>query len=790
MVAKLSAPLDPTTIGNNSITPTPAVAGTVTLSADQQTLTFTPTGNFAASTPYTVLVSGFTDVSGNAVTSATSTFTTGTIAITTAPSVTSIVPVASANNVPVNTTITISINSQINPASVVTNTNSIDSLAVFASLPGNNSPYIGGTAVVTNDNTTNTCQIVFTPSNPLPPGTAITVYVVYNAYMTDFEGNRISSFSSSFTTASGTNTTPPTVTSVSPANGATGVGPYTTVALTLSKPLNPNTIGASTFALFNGATPIGTSVSHSGDNSTALLSFGNLPGNALITVEATSGATDYEGNALVPFTSSFTTAPTPTNTAPSIISQRPANGATGVPSNTTIYLVTNKTMNAATLPGAVHVSLNRIVVPGTVTLNPAGTSILFAPSAPFPAGGSVQIVVDRSATDSDGNALNGYNGSFTVLGNQTGVAPTFVAMNPPYTSDNQPLNSVVDVEFSKPIAASSVNTTNIYLSENNLTVVPASVSLLFPNVIRIIPTTRPFAAGQNYYRLDMPPNGLMDTDGNFFAGSVGTYYFYTEPTSIVDNTAPTITGLAPTNGATNIGDNAVIQVAFSKPIDPLTINGTTIHVTGGGSTVVPSTITFDTTEQIVTITPLAPLPDNTTMTIAISGVTDTSGNAVTPQSTTFTTGPGTNTTQPVVVASSVDDNDNSNVPPNSMFTVMFSAPMNTLGLQVPTNCYLYDNNAGTYYSANRSFSSDGTIAYINPTSSLPAGAYVQLGARNATDLTGNTLQGFAVNFTVSTTPDSVAPSVTQTNPGGTVNPPTNSVIQALFNKPVQATSLS
>jgi hypothetical protein len=32
--------------------------------------------------------------------------------------------------------------------------------------------------------------------------------------------------------------------------------------------------------------------------------------------------------------------------------------------------------------------------------------------------------------------------------------------------------------------------------------------------------------------------------------------------------------------------------------------------------------------------------------------------------------------------------------------------------------------------------------------------------------------------------------VTQTNPGGTVNPPTNSVIQALFNKPVQATSLS
>jgi hypothetical protein len=179
------------------------------------------------------------------------------------------------------------------------------------------------------------------------------------------------------------------------------------------------------------------------------------------------------------------------------------------------------------------------------------------------------------------------------------------------------------------------------------------------------------------------------------------------------------------------------------------------------------------------------------MTIAISGVTDTSGNAVAAQSTTFTTGPGSDTTAPFVASSSVDSLDISNVPQNSVFTLKFSKPMNTLGLRVPTNFYLYDATLGTYITAvTRSFSSDRTIASINPTSPLPATHTVYMAAFYATDLTGNTLTGFNLPFVVSSTSDTNPPTVTATNPGGTVNPPTNSAIQALFNKPVQATSLS
>jgi hypothetical protein len=145
-------------------------------------------------------------------------------------------------------------------------------------------------------------------------------------------------------------------------------------------------------------------------------------------------------------------------------------------------------------------------VAGTVSLNAAGTSIVFTPSSPFSAGGWVQIVVDSSATDTDGNPLSAYSGSFTVLPDQTTVAPTFVAMNPVNGSDNQPLNSVVDVEFSKNMDQTTVNTTNVYLAENNVTVVPATVTLLFPNVIPHR-SQRAFSLRPQLHRLDMPAMG-------------------------------------------------------------------------------------------------------------------------------------------------------------------------------------------------------------------------------------------------------------------------------------------
>ena len=72
--------------------------------------------------------------------------------------------------------------------------------------------------------------------------------------------------------------------------------------------------------------------------------------------------------------------------------------------------------------------------------------------------------------------------------------------------------------------------------------------------------------------------------------------------------APTIVAISPADQAGSVPVNANIHVLFSGPIDPLTVNGTSIQVSGGGQTAVPGSISFSNGNQTVLITPQAPLP--------------------------------------------------------------------------------------------------------------------------------------------------------------------------------------
>src|SRR5208282_1733714 len=101
--------------------------------SDQLTLTFVPTANLPVSTVFTISITGLRDTDGNALSFTPTTFTTSSSSTpdTTGPSVTSFVPAGGATNVALSSTITVNINSPIDPATVRTNTGSIDSFAVF-----------------------------------------------------------------------------------------------------------------------------------------------------------------------------------------------------------------------------------------------------------------------------------------------------------------------------------------------------------------------------------------------------------------------------------------------------------------------------------------------------------------------------------------------------------------------------------------------------------------------------------------------------------------------------------
>jgi hypothetical protein len=107
-------------------------------------------------------------------------------------------------------------------------------------------------------------------------------------------------------------TTPPTVSSTSPAANATGVAVNTTVSATFSEAMNAVTITTSSFTLKAGSTPVSGSVSYNSSTYTATFTpSANLSYSTTYTATLSTAITDAAGNPLASaYSWSFTTVPT------------------------------------------------------------------------------------------------------------------------------------------------------------------------------------------------------------------------------------------------------------------------------------------------------------------------------------------------------------------------------------------------------------------------------------------------------------------------------------------------
>ncbi len=780
ITAVMSDDIDPTTVGNSSITlkqGSTNIPGTVTLANDGVTLTFVPTAALTASKVYNVSVGGFKDTEGNTVTTSSTTFTTGA-ATYTSFTVVSTSPANGDTGVSVTSPVTFTMNNLINAASVNPNT-------VFVS--ANN-----GNEVVAGTYSVNNAAVTFTPlaSTPYPANTQMAVAV---CGLTDEAGNSdCEGFS--FTTANTVDHTAPTV-AISPANGTTNVGLNTQIVLTFSKSINPSTITTNnTVSLFSGDTSINYGYTISADNRTVVLNPGGtaFTSGATVTIELTSGIQDLSGNALANTSSQFTLTTALPNTAPFVETMRPGSGATNVPANTVITLFTSAAMNPASIAGALHVTDNGVIVSGTTQLFSNAQAIEFTPSNAFNPGDLVQVFLDSTALSADNVPLSSFPGQFTVAGSPTNTAASAQAVNPLNGVINVPLNTIIQVQYDQALAASTINSSNVTLYDNNAGIYLTPTLSLVGNgqVINIAPTSN-LTAG-DYYSVGIS-SGVTNTDGlavnafnpNFTAGTV------------VDTAAPTIVSQAPTNNSTNIGTNTAVSVNFNKIINPISVTGSTIKLSAGATTEVPSSISFSPDYTRVSIIPLAPLPPSTAMTVAISGVTSEAGKSLANTTTTnFTTAAQPDFNPPYVVNPSVL-NGQTNVPVNSVFSVQFSKPMDIgsvdgaiVGVCTQPSSYYCIVYGYPLVPATISWSADQTTIFVVPTSPLAVGTGYSLQSSSLTDLAGNPQTNFSASFTTSFVANTNPPTVINTSPENTETAvPVNSPVEILFNEPIQPTSI-
>ncbi len=780
----MSAPVGVASVGTNAITVlagSTQVAGTIRLSSDETMLTFTPSSLLATNTAYAVNVSGLIDQAGNpAAAFPTSSFTTGAsgAADTSLVSVVSFSPTNGTTGVPVNTSIVVTFNKNVDPRTINNTTVAIsDGNASFAVLAGN---YAVNGAVVT-----------FTPVSPLP-GSA-TIQVLVNGGILDFVGNGLNAgITSTFTTAAVADTTAPQVVAVTPNNGATGIGLNATVVLTFSKSLNPNTVNARTMGLLSNGTKLSNvSFSTSPDNRvvTMFLVGGSLPAPRTIAVLATSGVTDLSGNALVNFESTFTTTAFDT-TQPNVISQRPMKGAQGVPLNSNVVLYVNEPMNASTISGALHITQNGVAVSGTTQVTDSGQVILFTPSVPFQNNAFVQVFLDSTALDVDGSSLANYQGSFNTAVDTSTTAPNVVNTNPTGGS-GVPTNVVIDVGFDQALNASTVNTTTVSLLQGGSTVVPIAVSLVGGGtIIQITPSG--FLAANTSYTVQLA-TGLQGVNGHALQFT-GTYLSFTTGAG-TDTVNPTVLLVSPPNGAGNVGDNANIRVRFSEAINQLTVSGSTIAISGGGVTQVPYSFSFNGTQEVL-IAPYTPLPDATQMSVAISGVTDVRGNQVVSQTTQFTTGTGPDAVIPAVISSNPFSGE-TNVPLNTAVMLGMNEPIDPGAVNCNT-VSVQDQTTLQQVAGCNSVSVDGMTITFLPSASLAASRNYQVlfVNRGITDLAGNSLITAGTGlpnflFTTGTAPDTTQPQVNGVSPANLLTGvPINAQVVVQFNEPVDALTVN
>ncbi len=751
------------------------VTGTLSVSSDRMTVTFVAGSLLAASMAYTVNVSGLTDQAGNTVVPFASSFTTGTsgVADTTRPSVVNVSPTTNASGVAVSSNIVLTFSKAVDPSTVNNST-------VPIALNGSLFPVLAGNYAV-NGNT-----VTFTPLSPLPGNTLIYIGVYFNG-VTDLAGNGTNGFSSTFTTAAVADTTAPAVVMVTPGNGATGIGLNATVVLTFSKSLNANTITTNNFGLLVNGSKLGISLSHSADNRVVAMSTGTLPATSTVTVVATSGVTDLSGNALSNFQSAFTTGVADA-VQPAVVSQRPGNSATGVPLNTSVVLYLNEAMNAGTVPGALHVSQNGVLVSGTVQVTDSGQVVQFTPSSPWQNNALIQVFMDNTAVDVNGNSLNAYQGSFTTMADTSAVAPAVVSTSPAYGTSGVPTNVVIDLGFNEPLNPATVNTTTVILQPGfNTPVVSSTVSLVGGGTIIQITPNAPLAANTQY--VFQVFNGVQGANG--LALPPGYWFFTTG--SGTDTVAPAVLSVSPPNGSRNVGDNIDVHVVFSKPIDPLTASGSSIQLTGGGTTQVADAISFSNNNQSVVLVPHGPLPDNTVMTLAISGVTDAAGNAVAAQTTQFTTGTGPDLVAPAVVAEN-PYNGESSVPLNAVIQLQVNEPVDPGSVNSST-LQVQDSTTGQNVAGSYSVSADGQTVIFVPSAPLAVSRtfYVYFAGRGITDLAGNQLTGGVLSnfsFTTGTTANTTQPQVIGVSPAnGLTGVPINAQVVVQFSEPVDGAML-
>ncbi|MGB0063168.1 MAG: Ig-like domain-containing protein, partial [Terracidiphilus sp.] len=747
--------------------------GSYTHSQDDTTIIFNCGILPSSSTMTAELSSGLTDWQGNPLTPAyASTFTTSYYDSNTNGTIVSYAPGNGASGVADNLPLVLYGNLPFN------STNPAAGIEVAQ----NGTPLPGSVQVIDNGYT-----LVFTPSATLQPGALIQWWT--NSALTD------TTYSTPFNTASGyffvaasTATLTPTVETMSPTNGSANIPLNSFFDVQFNTPLNASTVIPANVFLYDSTTGLHPSVNMSQPepNVVRLVPTSALPVNHYIYLNVTA---NLQSTTSVPASVCTNckyvyTGTTTDSTLPTIVSSVPFNGATDVGINVDPGVVISKTVDPVSVTSTTFtVSNGGTPLAGSFFFNNTNTRIQFEPNTALPAN-TVLTMTLNGVLDTVGNSIN-FTSSFTTGNGPDYTRPSVVSTSVS-NSATVPVNPSISIQFSESMDVTTFSTYNgsgscgdVYIYDTLLgACVPATLSSSSDQSIFYLVPTSPLAAGRTYY---LYVNTGDDLAGNELNGFSTTFY-----ADLSASPATTVLAFNPSNGATGVGTNAIIEAEFSAPIDPTTLSGVTL--THGGSTIATTTV-LQSGDTVVQLVPTIPLAANTVYSINVTGVKDTTEAAVPAASSTFTTGATFDTSALAIVT--VSPATNSTVETNVTPQIEYNKPLNPT--TVNNNTFrLYTTNPNTEIPITVTLSANLKVVTLTPVYPLESGTEYQFSGgwgNGPQDEDGNYLNAGWYYFYTSTGTDTHPPTVTVSPANDATGIPLNAQVIALVSAQVDPTTV-